>query len=296
MGDDMTVDTEPSRPAILRPAVRAVRGNVRRWRHSPRRSTTRCLTPGPMTYVRASAVRAPLHGRSVRGWVVEADASAPKDVELLPAQVLARLGAAAGRRRGHGAGRVAVRRPAVVFCSRLPGCRRPCVAGAAALPAPSPTAPGGPRRRARMGERMDGGQGVTMARLPPTTDVIDLVVAVLGQAPRHEGGGGSAPALVPSTGWAERLTTRLERRGYPVARSLGGGTRWMARRRREPGCRMGAGAGRLAAAIVLDVHDAAYRQEICTHLQRGRRRHRARPARRGPARAGVPDPAGVACG
>ena len=156
-------------------------------------------------------------------------------------------------------GRVAVGRPAVVLPeSRLPGCRRPCVAGAADLPCPVTDR----SRRAAAAPEWENAwtrEGVTMVRLPPTTDVIDLVVAVLGQAPRHEGGG-SVLVLVPSTGWAERRHPRLERRGYPVARS------WEEARAGWPvvvGSRAAAWAPvpRLAAAIVLDAHDAAYREE-----------------------------------
>ncbi len=68
-----------------------------------------------------------------------------------------------------------------------------------------------------------------MVRLPPATDLIDLVLV------RRQPGGGAAGAgsvlvLVPSTGWAERLSARLVRRGYPVAGFVGGGARGVARR------------------------------------------------------------------
>ena len=71
---------------------------------------------------------------------------------------------------------------------------------------------------------------------------------------------GSVLVLVPSSGWAERLTARLERRGCPTAGS------WRHHRAGWPvvvGNRAGAWAPvpALAAAVILDAHDAAYREE-----------------------------------
>jgi primosomal protein N' (replication factor Y) len=75
-----------------------------------------------------------------------------------------------------------------------------------------------------------------------------------------QGRRGSVMVLVPSAGWAERLTARLVRRGCPTAQS------WEQARAGWPvvvGSRAGAWAPlpRLAAAVVLDAHDAAYREE-----------------------------------
>ena len=66
--------------------------------------------------------------------------------------------------------------------------------------------------------------------------------------------------LVPSAGWANRLATRLARRGWPAT------TDWAEARAGWPvvvGSRAGAWAPvpQLAAAVVLDAHDAAYREE-----------------------------------
>jgi primosomal protein N' (replication factor Y) len=66
--------------------------------------------------------------------------------------------------------------------------------------------------------------------------------------------------LVPSVGWAERLTDRLNRRGYPAT------TEWMNARAGWPivvGSRAAAWAPvpELAAAIVVDAHDPAYREQ-----------------------------------
>jgi primosomal protein N' (replication factor Y) len=98
-----------------------------------------------------------------------------------------------------------------------------------------------------------------MVRLPPTTDPIDLVLSVLGDA-QVRARAGSVVVLVPSTGWAERLVTRLGRRGVVAANT------WPQARAGWPvvvGTRAAAWAPvpRLAAAIVLDAHDAAYREE-----------------------------------
>ena len=98
-----------------------------------------------------------------------------------------------------------------------------------------------------------------MVREPPATDLIDLVLSVVDD-PAVRARDGSTVVLVPSTGWAERLLARLVRRGYPAT------TSWVEARagwRVVVGSRAGAWAPvpRLAAAVVLDAHDAAYREE-----------------------------------
>jgi len=100
--------------------------------------------------------------------------------------------------------------------------------------------------------------GVTVVRQPPLTDPISLVLSVVGDAVRAREG--SVLVLVPSAGWAERLTSRLEHRGWPTART------WEQARAGWPvvvGSRAGAWAPvpRLAAVVVLDAHDPAYREE-----------------------------------
>ena len=99
----------------------------------------------------------------------------------------------------------------------------------------------------------------TVVRLPPATDLLDLVLSTLTQVhPGH--GAGSVLVLVPSAGWASRLAARLARRGWPAT------TDWAEARAGWPvvvGSRAGAWAPvpQLAAAVVLDAHDAAYREE-----------------------------------
>ena len=96
-------------------------------------------------------------------------------------------------------------------------------------------------------------------RLPPATDLIDLVLAVVNDR-TVRARRGSTVVLVPSVGWAERLRVRLERRGCPVSGA------WEEARAGWPvvvASRAGAWSPvpRLAAAVVLDGHDAAYVEE-----------------------------------
>ncbi len=129
-----------------------------------------------------------------------------------------------------------------------------------------------------------------MVRLPPAMDLIDLVLAVVNRA-SDTPSGGSVLVLVPSTGWAERLSARLVRRGYPVAAS------WEEARAGWPvvvGSRAAAWAPvpRLAAAIVLDAHDAAYREESApTYSAVDVVVERARSGR-GAVHPGLPGPTG----
>ncbi len=103
------------------------------------------------------------------------------------------------------------------------------------------------------------GAVVSMVRLPPATDLIDLVLSVVAD-PGVRARQGSVVVLVPSSGWAARLATRLVRRGWPAT------SEWAGARAGWPvvvGSRAGAWAPvpRLAAAVVLDAHDSSYREE-----------------------------------
>jgi primosomal protein N' (replication factor Y) len=132
------------------------------------------------------------------------------------------------------------------------------------LPAPPPQGPQGPAAPGAgatppLGEQALAGQAPTVVRLPPATDLIDLVLSVAGD-PGVRARQGSVLVLAPSTGWAERLVARLRRRGCPATGA------WAEARSGWPvvvGSRAGAWAPlpRLAAAVVLDAHDAAYREE-----------------------------------
>ena len=200
-------------------------------------------------------VRVPLHGRTVRGWVVDDDADPPAGVGLLPAKSWLGWGPP----------------PAVVELARWAAWRW---AGPEAffLGVASPPTIVRALRSARDVPRVpkDVGPGLDLdldlvrsgpllVRLPPATDLIDLVLAVVDD-PTVRAREGSTVVLVPSVGWAERLRARLERRGCPV------GGAWEEARAGWPvvvGSRAGAWSPvpRLAAAVVLDGHDAAYVEE-----------------------------------
>ena len=115
-------------------------------------------------------VRVPLHGRSVRGWVVADDATAPDGVDVLPLKSWLGWGPPPERRRTGGVGLVALGRPAVVLLAgRVAGHRRPCAAGRTPLPAadrspagPSPAPPGA--LRPAVGAGMGRGRGRRGAR------------------------------------------------------------------------------------------------------------------------------------
>lgn len=93
-----------------------------------------------------------------------------------------------------------------------------------------------------------GAGSVTLRREPPARDLLPLVLDVVASA------SGCVLVLVPSTGWAERMTERLRRRGILVA------TDWAEAAAGWPvvvGSRAAAWAPvpRLDAAVVLDAHD-----------------------------------------
>jgi primosomal protein N' (replication factor Y) len=100
---------------------------------------------------------------------------------------------------------------------------------------------------------------VTVVRIPPATDLLGLVLAAA--TDEHvRARTGSVLVLVPSVGWAERLCNRLTRRGLAAT------TDWSRARAGWPvvvGSRVGTWAPvpNLAAVVVLDAHDDAYREE-----------------------------------
>ena len=229
-----------------------------RWPPWPRRSTTPFRRPGRDDVQVGTRVRAPFHGRTVRGWVVDEEVGCPAGVDLLPLKSWLGWGPpprlvdlaewAAWRWAG----------PASFF---LRSASPETIVRA--LPAPPPR-PAGARRRGdhdvAPGD-LDLAQAGRHRRAPAPVDRSDRARAVrASDDPAARARAGSVLVLVPSTGWAERLTARLERRGCPTA-----GT-WEQARAGWPvvvGSRAGAWAPvpRLAAAVVLDAHDAAYREE-----------------------------------
>ena len=205
-------------------------------------------------------VRVPLHGRSVRGWVVstgDAPGAPPPGVDLLPLkswlgwgppeEVVDLADWAAWRWAGTAAFFLRAASPDTIVRA-LP-------------PAPAATAWPPTTTTHLWTPALDDESGTTVLRLPPATDLIDLVLSVAGDE-RVRARGGSVVVLVPSTGWAERLVTRLVRRGMPAV----GSQSWTEACAGWPvvvGTRSGAWlpVPRLAAAVVLDAHDPAYKEE-----------------------------------
>ncbi|HEX4127975.1 MAG TPA: hypothetical protein VHX67_10390 [Acidimicrobiales bacterium] len=197
-------------------------------------------------------VRAPFHGRTVRGWVVDRDVGTPPGVDVLPlkswlgwgppAAVVELAEWAAWRWAGPASFFLRIASPDAIVRN---------------LPAPPPLS-----RAAAAPTRADlelASARLTVVREAPLTDPIDLVLSVVDD-PAVRARGGSVLVLVPSSGWAERLASRLLRRGCPTADT------WEQARAGWPvavGSRAGAWAPvpALAAVMVLDAHDAAYREE-----------------------------------
>jgi primosomal protein N' (replication factor Y) len=208
-------------------------------------------------------VRAPFHGRTVRGWVVEEDVGTPAGVTVLPLKswlgwgpppaLVALADWAAWRWAGPASFFLRIASPATIVRAL------PTVPPWRELPTP-PRAPQPAGVAARALMQLELAQpGVKIVRQPPLTDPIDLVLSIVGD-PVVRARDGSVLVLVPSSGWAERLTARLVRRGCPTA-----GT-WEQARAGWPvvvGSRAGAWAPvpQLSAVVVLDAHDAAYREE-----------------------------------
>jgi primosomal protein N' (replication factor Y) len=203
-------------------------------------------------------VRAPLHGRSVRGWVVEDRVVPPDGVGVLPlkswlgwgppASVVELADWAAWRWAGPSSFFLRTASPATIVH---------------ALPTPPTVAPPPDPATATWASdlwaRVIRAERPAVVRLPPATDLLDLVLAAADDVASTRRPG-SVLVLVPSTGWAERLTARLVRRGRTA--TMG----WPEARAGWPivvGSRAGAWlpVPEVAAALVLDAHDAAYREE-----------------------------------
>lgn len=209
-------------------------------------------------------VRVPLHGRSVRGWVVDDDVTPPEGIAALPLKSWLGWGPppavvdlaqwAAWRWAGAGSFFLKVASPDTIVRA---------LSAPPALPGAILTGSTGERKVAAFStllggvlERAVASEGPAVLRLAPTTDLIDVVLAVLNDRSRR----GGVLVLVPNLGWAERLAGRLVRRGYPVS------TDWAEARAGWPvvvGSRAAAWAPMpdIAAAVVLDSHDESYREE-----------------------------------
>jgi primosomal protein N' (replication factor Y) (superfamily II helicase) len=214
-------------------------------------------------------VRVELHGRRVGGWVVDADVTSPEGVEPFPLKAWSGWGPpppvveltqwAAWRWAGPISFFLGVASPrhAVRGLPTVPAAAE--VSAAAAAVARGGAAGDLGALAADAVRRSGSGSGSTLLRLPPTTDLIELVRAVVDD-PDTAARSGGVLVLVPSVGWAERLCARLVRRGYQAT------TDWAQARAGWPlvvGSRAAAWSPlpNLAATVVLDAHDEAYREE-----------------------------------
>jgi primosomal protein N' (replication factor Y) (superfamily II helicase) len=205
-------------------------------------------------------VRVVLHGRRVGGWVVEDNVSPPEGVAPAdlaqwsgwgpPAPVVALAEWAAWRWAGPASFFLKAASPSHVVRA-LPE-PPPAVPVEGAVDQPAGTV-------AQLTEQALGRPGPAVLRLPPATDLIDAVMTVAGH-PATLAQGGTVLVLVPSVGWAERMVNRLTRRGLAAT------TEWDKARSGWPivvGSRAAAWAPLpgLAAALVFDAHDEAYREQ-----------------------------------
>ncbi len=206
-------------------------------------------------------VRVRLGGRPMGGWVIEADPDPPPGIVLRP------LVAVSGR--GPSTEVIELARWAAwrwagplapLLRSASPSANVTVLPEAPVLGDPDPrpgeaeawTAPAESAARAVL-----GAEGPALVRLPPVADLLPLVLAAL------DAHGPGLLVLVPSAGWAERMVARLAHRGVPATQvtDAAGWARATAGWPVVVGSRGAAWAPRprLAAAVVLDVHDEAYR-------------------------------------
>ncbi len=221
-----------------------------------------------------SRVRVPLHGRRVGAWVVEDDVMPDPGVHPLdlaassglgpPRSVVDLTGWAAWRWAG----------PQSSF---LGTASPPRVVRALPLPSapvgPAPVSPGG-GSVALVDAALAAG-GATVVRLAPALDATLLILELV-----HRCGPDGILAVVAARSRADHLAARVRAAGIPVALLP---DEWAAARsggRVVIGTRAGAWAPveRLRAAVVLDAHDEAHREErsptwsaVDVVVERGRR-------------------------
>jgi primosomal protein N' (replication factor Y) len=210
-------------------------------------------------------VRVVLNGRRVGGWVVAEAVVPPADVALQPLATVSGFGPppevvsladwAAWRWAGPVSALLTTASPERVVRA-LPARPR------AAAPTPSAADAGhvGSGTEDVVAGALGRTERPTLVTMGPAADPLALVESVLRGVLVEREASGSVVVLVPSLGWAGRLVERLGRRGWAVT------DQWAAARGGWPvvvGARAGAWAPvpDLAAAVVLDAHDEAYREE-----------------------------------
>jgi primosomal protein N' (replication factor Y) (superfamily II helicase) len=201
-------------------------------------------------------VRVNLHGRSVRGWVVEL-AEDTEQTDLKP--IARRLG-------------VGPPPEVVELCEwaawRWAGPWSRLLGSASAerlvhevpVAPPSRSLPEVHNQQRVFGVRLMRHSEPTLLRVGPCTDPLELVLAALHGA-EEDDRAGTVVVTTPTVAWASRLAERLRRRGVATA----GPEQWgeaAAGPRVVVGARAAAFAPvpRLAAGVALDAHDGAYRQ------------------------------------
>ncbi len=225
-------------------------------------------------------VRVELHGRRVRGWVVADDVELPEGVEPKPVLAAHGLGPpppvvalaawAAWRWAGPVAGLLSTASAPRVVGEPEVATRRGRRAGPGAVPSPGGGAVD------LVDEALAASPGMrVVVRLAPTLDAARVVLEVV-----HRLGAAGVLVLAPSRRQAEGVHRRLRAAGAPAALLP---DEWAAARGGDVvavGARAAAWAPLpdLRAAVVLDAHDEAYREEraptwsaVDVVVERGRR-------------------------
>jgi primosomal protein N' (replication factor Y) len=238
-----------------------------------------------------SRVRVELHGRRVGAWVVEDRVSAAPGVQLLavaassgdgpPPELVALSEWAAWRWAGPVSSFLGTASPSRVVRGAWPARGGAAHAGGGVDDGSTgvPASPGG--GSVELVDGVLGGRGsslgadASVVRLAPSLDATLVVQELL-----HRIGPSGVLVLVPSVGRAAQLAARLQRSGLEVALMPDGWERAASGATVVVGTRSAAWAPipRLRAAVVLDAHDEAYREEraptwsaVDVVVERGRR-------------------------
>ncbi len=230
-------------------------------------------------------VRIELNGRRVAAWVVEDDVPPTAGVTVKPLaassgegpppSVLSLAEWAAWRWAGPLSSFLGTASPerAVRRSGPAPGEDPPGSPGLPSLPTGPPSPGGG--SVALVSQALEGAPGPAVIRLAPALDAALVVLELL-----HRTGPSGVLVLVPSHVRASQLASRLEEAGVPVASMPDGWGEASTGHRVVVGTRAAAWCPlpHLRAAIVLDAHDEAYREErsptwsaVDVVVERGRR-------------------------
>jgi primosomal protein N' (replication factor Y) len=218
-----------------------------------------------------SRVRIDLHGRRVGAWVVE-DEVEPTDGVIAkplagwsglgpPPTVVALAEWAAWRWAGPLSSFLGTASPAKVVRATAvewppPGPDGAAVGGGGDPHLPRPASPGG--GSVALVDAVLAAEGCAVVRLAPALDATLVVLELI-----HRTGAQGVLLLAPSHARADQVASRLRGVGIPVAMLPHGWDRAATDRGVVVGTRSAAWAplSRLRAAVVLDAHDEAYREE-----------------------------------